>query len=306
MKLEQVWSHTLNNNIAGGGVMPPITDPFNPLVFYISDGWGSYYSSMRLRKLSVETGEELSSILIRDSARCLHIERDRIFIILNKRILEADRESLQVLRTFKKGVPLYMDHVGFDGGSRLVMMNWMGGFLNVFDLNSETVRKKKTQNCCGIWREAEGTFLVMNGRRVHRYDLETHTLKKLTDTQPYTQCKLGESGKLYLLCKEAAEDTSKLVIYQTAARGEPQELVPGGLVNHFVLSPDETNVLLIQDHVIWLYSLPVWKPLIQYDFQYDFLFEDGMLTLHPYLFTYHCNKKRLTCWQVDNRSADII
>ena len=84
MKLEQVWSHTLNNNIAGGGVMPPITDPFNPLVFYISDGWGSYYSSMRLRKLSVETGEELASILIRDSARCLHIERDRIFIILNR------------------------------------------------------------------------------------------------------------------------------------------------------------------------------------------------------------------------------
>ena len=109
MELRKQWTIAMKQNIGGGGIMPPVLDPFDPSVFYVSDGWGSYYSSMRLRKLSVETGEELDSVLTRDGVRCLHIEEDRLFAVLNKRILEVDRASLQVIRTYKKGVPLSMD-----------------------------------------------------------------------------------------------------------------------------------------------------------------------------------------------------
>ena len=71
MELRKRWSARMKNNISGGGVMAPVADPFDPTAFYVSDGWGSLYASMRLRKLSAETGEELASVLTRDSTRCV-------------------------------------------------------------------------------------------------------------------------------------------------------------------------------------------------------------------------------------------
>ena len=74
MEVCKKWTVQMKNNISGGAVMPPVLDPFDSSVFYVSDGWYSYYSSIRLRRLSVETGEELSNVLTRDCVRCIHVE----------------------------------------------------------------------------------------------------------------------------------------------------------------------------------------------------------------------------------------
>ncbi len=301
MELYKKWSIHMKNNISGGGVMPPVLDPFDPAVFYVSDGWGSYYSSMRLRKLSAETGEELTSVLTRDCTRCVHIEKDRMFAVLNKRILELDRSDLSVRRAYKKGVPQYMDYAGFNGGDTLLLMNWNGGFLNVFDLNTEKTRKKKVDTCCGIWKENDNSFLVLNGSAILRYDLAENKLMKLADSEPFTKCMLGPSGQLYLLCKgpvEGGEISSKIVIYPSVSGGTPRKIILEELIQNFALSQDETRLFLIRDNNIWLYSIPEERMIFRNEFEGEFAFEDGLYMLHETIFTYRWSEKKLTCWKI--------
>ena len=49
---------------------------------------------MRLRKLPIETGEELASVLTRDAARCIYFEKEYIYAFLNKRVLKLDRNNV--------------------------------------------------------------------------------------------------------------------------------------------------------------------------------------------------------------------
>ena len=70
MELRKQWTIAMKQNIGGGGIMPPVLDPFDPSVFYVSDGWGSYYASIRLRKLSVETACGVSILRRTGSSRC--------------------------------------------------------------------------------------------------------------------------------------------------------------------------------------------------------------------------------------------
>ena len=302
MELRKRWSARMKNHISGGGVMAPVADPFDPSVFYVSDGWGSYYASIRLRKLSVETGEELKNVLTRDCVRCIHVEEDRLFAILNKRILELDRETLEVRQAYKKGVPQHMDFVGFNGVDKLVMMNWMGGFLNIFDLNTEKTQRKKTSNCCGILKETPNSFLVMDGESVLRYNLEKNKFQKLIDVESYTDCAQGTSGALYLLCKGPVADgeiSSKVLVYPTATGGEPLEIVPGELVQHIALSQDEKRLALTRDNRFWLYSVPEGRLVFQHEFDGAFVFEDGLRVFdQDTVLTYRWSEKNLTCWSL--------
>lgn len=47
-----------------------------------------------LRKLPIETGEELASVLTRDAARCIYFEKEYIYAFLNKRVLKLDRNNV--------------------------------------------------------------------------------------------------------------------------------------------------------------------------------------------------------------------
>lgn len=98
MKLTQKWSVCLKNNILGAAdVMSPTIDPYDPAAFYISDGWNTSYAAMRLRKLSLETGEELANALVRSAVRYIDVNPDTIYALLDKRILKLDRKDLKIL-----------------------------------------------------------------------------------------------------------------------------------------------------------------------------------------------------------------
>lgn len=79
MQTEIIWKTTLKNGIYGG-LTPPLADPFNPDHFYITDGWGSKYASMRLHKLSFSTGKEVANVLIRNNVRCMYFSTDGQYI----------------------------------------------------------------------------------------------------------------------------------------------------------------------------------------------------------------------------------
>ena len=103
MQTEIIWKTTLKNGIYGG-LTPPLADHFNPDHFYVADGWGSKYASMRLHKLSFSTGKEVANVLIRNSVRCMYFSTDGqyIFAITDNKIFQLSRETLAVVKNTKK------------------------------------------------------------------------------------------------------------------------------------------------------------------------------------------------------------
>lgn len=299
MELRKRWTVQMKHNIGGGGVMPPVLDPFDPSVVYVSDGWGTCYSSMRLRRLSLAAGEELDSVLTRDSVRCLVPQEERLLAVLNKRILEVDRASFQVVRTHKKGVPLYMDYAALYGTDKLLMMNWNGGFLNVFDLTAGTVRKKKAETCCGILRAGPDAFWVCTSDGLLRYAPETHQLQRVVEAGHCTGCVRGPSGKLYLLCGKTEKDSSLLVCGPAPEDGL-RELVSECQAQHLSLSRDEQQIALLWNNCLTLYSIPERRVRFQHAFEEECVFEDGLGVFdESAILTYRWSKQLLTCWALE-------
>lgn len=114
LKTEILWRKRLENGIFGS--IAPTQDPFCADVFYVADGWGSSYASMRLRRMSFATGEETASALLRNAVRCMHFSADaqHIFAVTDSKIYRLRRGSLQIAEKYEKGVPKYSDFVAGD------------------------------------------------------------------------------------------------------------------------------------------------------------------------------------------------
>lgn len=63
MKIKEAWTIELKNGVYGG--LKPIIDPFDKNRFYLSDGWGSAFPSIKLRQLFFSDGKELNSVSIK-------------------------------------------------------------------------------------------------------------------------------------------------------------------------------------------------------------------------------------------------
>ncbi len=309
MEPRRLWTWTLKNNIDGGGVMAPVLDPFDPSAFYVSDGWGSYYGSMRLRRLSLETGEELASALTRDAVRCLWAGEDAIFAVLTKRVVKVARPSMEVLGSWKKGVPAGSDYVAFDGEKTLLLMNWAASYLSVLELGEEAkARRKRLENCCGIFREDPRRFLVMNGSGIYRCALPEGALKKLADTGPCCRCLRGDSGRLWLLGTEE-DGRPRMVIYPPPG-ADGAALAPEGIFPvprpweeeekgitrlSFALSRDEETVYFTRDAALWAWSVPEERLLFYHAFQDEYVlavFDTGPGGVR--VLTYNWSQRRLS------------
>ena len=91
LRTEILWRKRLKNGIFGG--IAPTQDPFDADVFYVADGWGSSYASMRLRRMSFATGEETASALLRNAVRCMHFVADkrRVFAVTDSKFTACAR-----------------------------------------------------------------------------------------------------------------------------------------------------------------------------------------------------------------------
>jgi len=317
MEITRKWSVLLKNNIDGGGVLPPTRDPFDRSAFYVTDGWGSYYSSIRLRRLSLETGEELASALVRDGARCLWAGEDALFAILTKRVVKLSRPSLKIMESWKGGIPQGSDYVAFDGDHTLLLMNWAASFLFALDLETGKAKRKKLPGGCrGIFREDPGRFLVLNGRAVYRYAMETAALDKLADTEPYDGALRGKSGRLYLLQKRLAGEGPRVsaVLVYPAPGSCPGNLSPERILSvpwprqpegpgvpglWFALSGDEETLYFMQDDFLWFQPVREDKPVFQHKFQGEYVyavFDDS--PREASVLTYGRTERRLTRWTV--------
>lgn len=102
LRTEILWRKLLKNAIFDA--IAPTQDPFCADVFYVADGWGSSYASMRLRRMSFATGEETASALLRNAVRCMHFSADaqHIFAVTDSKIYRLRRGSLQIEEKIRK------------------------------------------------------------------------------------------------------------------------------------------------------------------------------------------------------------
>ena len=61
---------------------------------HVSLGFQDNNVNLLKSSYTIETGEELASVLTRDAARCIYFEKEYIYAFLNKRVLKLDRNNV--------------------------------------------------------------------------------------------------------------------------------------------------------------------------------------------------------------------
>lgn len=302
------WTVELKNSIQGNGI-PPTQDPFDASVFYIADGWGSTYASMRIRKLSCETGEEQASTLIKNMTRCIHINENQIYAVSEKKILELNRKTLDIEHIYKEKVPQYSSYVESDNKGTLLLMCHGGDFFYTFSLNDNKRTGKKLKGCCGMANIDKNNFLIFSCYDgVFKYNLEKNTLERvIKTTEPFPDCMIGKSNDLIVHCGkliEATRDTtehfeplSKIVLYKSLLETDREEIDTNVVFEKMQLSENGENLYLYKDNALWLYSLKERKIV----YSHTYAEKTRILSVfdaQKLVFTYeHPNNNVLTCWE---------
>ena len=202
LKTDILWKTELKNGIYGG-LTPPLADPFNPDHFYIGDGWGSKYASMRLHKLSFSTGKEVANVLIRNSVRCMYFSADGqyIFAITDNKIFQLSRETLAVVKKHEKGIPKFSDYVASNDQDTLILMNFNSITVTAYNYAEESTRKKriKGEGCALITREKADTYLIASYQNgvIQRYDTTTNKIELLFKTDSFHSVCQDSKGNWY-------------------------------------------------------------------------------------------------------------
>lgn len=265
--MKEHWRITLKNPIFGS--VKPEVDPFDDDHFYISDGWGSSFPSMKLRKIVLETGDEVNVVSIKNSVRCLYWSENKkdLFAISDNKIFQIDRTHFVVEKKLTKGVPKYSDYMSSDDKDVLLLMNFSSGFLNIYNYISETSTKKKMKSCRGISKETNSRFLIFCGHygSVMRYDLVKNETEEVLKTEIYRNVIHRESGRLYLHCgiiepatetkHERIEPIPRLIIYQSLGDKTPYTIEVDFHFTDFLVSDDEKLIYFYEDNRVWGYSL---------------------------------------------------
>lgn len=303
------WTVELKNSIEGNGI-PPTIDPFDNSVFYVADGWGSTYSSMRIRKLSCENGKELTSSLIKNMTRCIYINENQIFAVSEKRILELNRKDLSIEHVYKENIPQYSSYVNSNDKDTLLLMCSGGDFFYTFNLKTNKKTKKKLKGCCGITKIDSDNFLIFSCYDgVFKYNLAKNTLAKTIKTvEPFPNCVIDKSNNLYIHCGKLIEKTydtneyfqplSRIVLYKSLSEENREEIDTNVTFEKMQLSENEGNLYLYKDNSLYLYSLEERKIINNHTFSEKTkvlsIFDSEKL-----VFTYEYPKSNvLTCWEM--------
>jgi hypothetical protein len=204
-----LWQTKLEHSQLGSH--RPVYEPLNDSI-YITDGWGSFYSAIRLRRISLADGAETGSVLLRDAVGCVCYapDGDSMIAVLGKRLVEVNRSSLEVIQQWSTGVPRYSFHAGMHGRS-LLLMNWRGPSLTRYDLEASAGTRKRAGSCQGILPLDDHRYLVCSGNEgiVWLYSFRESSLTKLIDTPPFIRAKLMPRSSQLLISLGKPYEISK-------------------------------------------------------------------------------------------------
>lgn len=317
MKIKEAWTIELKNGAYGG--LKPIIDPFDKNRFYLSDGWGSAFPSIKLRQLSFSDGKELNSVSIKNIVRCLYFNSDgrNMFAVSDNKIFQIDRINLSIIKKFDKGIQRYSDYISSNNKDSLLLMNYNSDYLCVYNYLTEKGIKKKLKSCKGIIQgETPDTFLIFCPKTgtVLKYYLMENKLEEIIRTDIYYSTWKGNSGTFYFHLGKIVEATSnthehivptnKIITISANQPNLTNEIILDAEYRKFWISENEelmylNNVNFMKRNQISIYSLKEKRIIdtlnINKGEQIIELFDDKGVAL-----SYNIeNPKKITCWKYE-------
>ena len=231
--------------------------------FYVGDN--DEQKQMKLRKISLESGEQLAGAPFRDFTRAATFDDDgRTLVVLGfiDTIYKFNAADLALISKHKKGVLKYGNFIALSskGGDKKAITA-TDDTLFIYDFKTQTGTRKRLKGCAAIFKQDELNFLIFTrSGQIYRLNLSGCELKIIAKTCPMTQVQRA-SGGYCIRVGEADENgeiegANELVFmdanfnvkfrvkldfdfdrFELAADG------PDGWRGHFINEPNELRVL---------------------------------------------------------------
>ena len=255
-----LWQSRLQNRLRDIGENVLIK---GDCAFYAGDN--DEQKQMKLRKISLESGEQLAGAPFRDFTRAATFDDDgRTLVVLGfiDTIYKFNAADLALISKHKKGVLKYGNFIALsskDGDKKAITAT--DDTLFIYDFETQTGTRKRLKGCTAIFKQDELNFLIFTrSGQIYRLNLSSCELKIIAKTCPMTQVQRA-SGRYCIRVGEAGENgeiegANELVFtdanfnvkfrvkldfdfdrFELAADG------PDGWRGHFINEPNELRVL---------------------------------------------------------------
>ncbi len=231
--------------------------------FYVGDN--DEQKQMKLRKFSLESGEQLAGAPFRDFTRAATFGDDgRTLVVLGfiDTIYKFNAADLALISKHKKGVLKYGNFIALsskDGDKKAITAT--DDTLFIYDFKTQTGMRKRLKGCAAIFKQDELNFLIFTrSGQIYGLNLSDCELKIIAKACPMTQVQRA-SGGYCIRVGEAGENgeiegVNELVFtdanFNVKFRAELDfdfdrfELAadgPDGWRGHFINEPNELRVL---------------------------------------------------------------
>lgn len=255
-----LWQSRLQNRLRDIGENVLIK---GDCAFYAGDN--DEQKQMKLRKISLESGEQLAGAPFRDFTRAATFDDDgRTLVVLGfiDTIYKFNAADLALISKQKKGVLKYGNFIALsskDGDKKAITAT--DDTLFIYDFETQTGMRKRLKGCAAIFKQDELNFLIFTrSGQIYGLNLSGCELKIIAKTCPMTQVQRAE-GEYCIRVGEAGEngeieDANELVFtdanfnvkfcvkldfdfdkFELAADG------PDGWRGYFINEPNELKVL---------------------------------------------------------------
>ena len=189
-----LWQNRLQNRLRDIGENILIK---GDRAFYVGDN--DEQKQMKLRKFSLESGEQLAGAPFRDFTRAATFDDDgRTLVVLGliDTIYKFNAADLALISKHKKGVLKYGNFIALSskGGDKKAITA-TDDTLFIYDFETQTGTRKRLKGCAAIFKQDELNFLIFTrSGQIYRLNLSGCELKIIAKTCPMTQAQRAEGG----------------------------------------------------------------------------------------------------------------
>ena len=165
--------------------------------FYVGDN--DEQKQMKLRKFSLESGEQLAGAPFRDFTRAATFDDDgRALVVLGfiDTIYKFNAADLALISKHKKGVLKYGNFIALsskDGDKKAITAT--DDTLFIYDFETQTGMRKRLKGCAAIFKQDELNFLIFTrSGQIYRLNLSGCELKIIAKACPMTQVQRMKDG----------------------------------------------------------------------------------------------------------------
>jgi len=228
--------------------------------FYVGDN--DEQKQIKLRKISLASGEQLAGAPFRDFTRAATFDDDgRTLVVLGfiDTIYKFNAADLALISKHKKGVLKYGNFIALSSkGGYKKAITATDDTLFIYDFETQTGTRKRLKGCAAIFKQDELNFLIFTrSGQIYGLNLSGCELKIIAKTCPMTQAQRAEGGYC-IRVGEAGENEGANELVFTDANFNVKFCVkldfdfdkfelaadgPDGWRGYFINEPNELRVL---------------------------------------------------------------